>query len=105
MNTTETSLIKKKEAFLKLVTVDDLELFKFELLTEFQKMLAGISTGKPAKKWLKSEEVKAMLGASTSKLQTLRINGTLPYTRLGGIPYYDAEDTDKMFQSAKFHLT
>ena len=104
MKTTETNTNRKKEALLQLVTTDDLELFKFEMLTEIQKLIAGISTGKPPKKWLKSEEVKAMLGASTSKLQTLRINGTLPYTRIGGIIYYDAEDIDKMFQSGKFQL-
>ena len=107
MKTNEASANKKKEAFLQLVTVDDLELFKFELLTEIQKLLSGISTNKPAKKWLKSEEVKALLGASTSKLATLRINGILPYdwcfSVFGHFGFFEQHQQRKLF--IYFHNT
>jgi hypothetical protein len=41
------------------------------------------------------------LGLSIGKLQTLRINGTLAYTKIGGIIYYDHEDIVKMMESRK----
>ncbi|MFZ2284508.1 MAG: helix-turn-helix domain-containing protein, partial [Lutibacter sp.] len=34
---------------------------------------------------------KKLLGISTGTLQNLRINGTLPYTKMGGVIYYDYE--------------
>ena len=42
--------------------------------------------------WLKSIEVKDMLGISDGTLQNLRINGTLPHTKVGGTIYYEYVD-------------
>ena len=68
-----------------LVTKQDLQEFKEELLSEIKKM----TDDKPKmKKWLKSHEVKGILGCSDSTLQNLRINGTLEYGRVGGTIYY-----------------
>ena len=44
------------------------------------------------KKWLKSTEVRKLLGISPGTLQNLRINGTLPYSKIGGVIYYDHEE-------------
>ena len=33
-----------------------------------------------------------LLQVSPGTLQNLRINGTLPYTKVGGIIYYDSEE-------------
>jgi hypothetical protein len=85
----------------QLVTVDDLEQFKTELLESFKTLLKGNGIA-PAKKWLKSHEVRKLLGISAGKLLTLRINGSLPYTKIGGVIYYDQEDIQKMFESRKF---
>jgi hypothetical protein len=85
----------------QLITVDDLEQFKLDLLTEFKAILKG-SGGQPGKKWLKTHEVRKMLGISSGKLLTLRINGTLPYTKIGGVIYYDHDDIQQMFASKKF---
>ena len=85
----------------QLVTIDDLEQLKTELLESFKTLLKGNSNS-PAKKWLKSNEVRKILGISAGKLLTLRINGTLPYTKIGGVIYYDQEDIGTMFESRKF---
>lgn len=37
-----------------------------------------------------------MLAISPGTLQNLRINGTLPYTKVGGVIYYDADDINNM---------
>lgn len=74
-----------------IVTTDDLREFKTELLDEFKTLLENQSKGK-LKRHLKSSEVMDLLQVSPGTLQNLRINGTLPYTKIGGIIYYDAED-------------
>ena len=45
-----------------------------------------------AEKWLKSKEIKQFLGISESGLQKLRRDGVLPYSRLGGIYFYNLSD-------------
>jgi hypothetical protein len=84
----------------QLVTVDDLELFKEDLLLSIKAIILGNSP-QPAKKWLKSYEVKILLNISPGTLQTLRSNGTIPYTRIGGIIYYDQDDINKVLAARK----
>tara|TARA_R110002167_G_scaffold70337_2_gene198181 strand:- start:827 stop:1111 length:285 start_codon:yes stop_codon:yes gene_type:complete len=74
-----------------IITTDDLREFKTELLDDIKNLLAKQATGK-LKKYLKSSEVMDLLQVSPGTLQNFRINGTLPYTKVGGIIYYDAEE-------------
>ncbi|MEQ3676066.1 MAG: helix-turn-helix domain-containing protein [Dokdonia sp.] len=74
-----------------IITTDDLREFKMELLDDIKKLLTNQAKGK-FKKYLKSSEVMDLLQVSPGTLQNLRINGTLPYTKVGGIIYYDAEE-------------
>jgi len=45
--------------------------------------------------------VKKLLGISPGTLQNLRINGTLPFTKIGGVILYDYEDIQKMLSNHK----
>jgi len=45
---------------------------------------------------LKSYEVRKLLGISPGTLQNLRLNETLPYTKIGGLMYYRYEDIRKL---------
>lgn len=74
-----------------IITTDDLREFKMELLDDIKTLLAKQSKGQ-LKRYLKSSEVMDLLQVSPGTLQNLRINGTLPYTKVGGIIYYDAEE-------------
>ncbi|MFI8380544.1 helix-turn-helix domain-containing protein [Leeuwenhoekiella sp. NPDC079379] len=74
-----------------IVTSDDLREFKLELLDAIKNLLSEQSKG-TLKKYLKSSEVMNLLQVSPGTLQNLRVNGTLPYTKVGGIIYYDAEE-------------
>jgi len=78
-----------------IITTDDLQEFKIELLEEIR---AIVSEQKAAttKQWLKSVEVRRLLNISPGTLQTLRINGTLPFTKIGGTNYYSFNDIDKL---------
>lgn len=86
----------------EIVTTDDLRELKIELLQEFKKMLKD-HHGQPAKKWLKSYEVRELLGISPGTLQNLRVNGTLPYTKIHGSMFYDYEDIQKMMMENQVH--
>lgn len=78
-----------------IITTDDLREFKLELLDEIKELFNKQSTGK-IRKYLKSAEVMDLLQVSPGTLQNLRINGTLPYSKIGGIIYYDSEEIHKV---------
>jgi hypothetical protein len=84
----------------QILTSDDLREFKIELLDDMKRLLKE-AIGQPVKKWLKSYEVRKILNISPGTLQNLRINGTLPYTKIGGVIYYDYADIQEMLQSRK----
>ena len=74
-----------------IITTEDLRDFKMELLDDIKQLL-NTQSGQITKKWLKSPEVRDLLGISPGTLQNLRINGTLPYTKVGGVLYYDYQE-------------
>ena len=85
----------------QIVTTEDLFELKVEL-EEIKKLLKELG-GQSSKKWLKSKEVRKLLNISAGTLQTRRINGTLPYTKMGGVLYYDLEDIQKVLLANKKH--
>jgi hypothetical protein len=84
----------------QILTTDDLNIFKIELLDELKKLFSD-SGAKVEKQWMKSPEVRKFLGISPGTLQNLRINGTLSYTKVGGVIYYQYEDIMKMLNANK----
>jgi len=84
----------------QLVTLEDLENFKLELLSSIRQLLAD-NNGRPAKKWLKSAEVRKLLGFSPGKLQSIRDSGLLTFTKIGGNIYYNEDDLFKLFDQNK----
>jgi len=60
----------------QLVTLDDLEAFRVKLKMDIKFMLEGNAI-KPAKRWLKSVEVRKLLNISLDTLQTLRNKGRI----------------------------
>lgn len=84
----------------EILTTDDLREFKTELFSELKKLIDQ-HHGQPSKKWLKSYEVRKMLGISPGTLQNMRINGTIPFTKMGGILFYDSNDIQKILESGK----
>jgi hypothetical protein len=86
----------------QLITLEDLEVFKTNLLHEIKALLKD-GSAQPEKKWLKSSEVKKMLGISAGTLQNLRINGTLSYSKIGGIIFYNHDGITKLLDSNSNH--
>lgn len=83
-------------AAIEILTKDDLQQFRQQLLEDIKNIIAVPST--QMKQWLKSDEVRKVLRISASTLQTLRINGTLSYSRVGRIMYYKREDILKLLE-------
>ena len=86
----------------QIITTDDLREFKIELLDDIKELLK-ISTDLRSKKYLKSAEIMKMLNVSPGTLQTLRINGTIPYTKIGGLIFYDVDEISKVMNENKTH--
>jgi len=84
----------------QLVTLDDLERFRVTLMMDINKILEG-HLAKSPKRWLKSHEVKAMLKISYSTLQMLRNTGKIPFTRIGGLIYYNAAEIERILDNQK----
>lgn len=78
-----------------IITTEDLMDFKLELFEELRKLFKEHSTRK-YKRYLKSAEVRKLLKISSGTLQNIRINGSLPYTKIGGTYYYDWEEIQRL---------
>lgn len=85
-----------------IITTEDLMEFKLELLEDIKELLQN-GLGQTGKKWLKSNEVRDLLGISPGTLQNLRINGTLPYTKIGGVLYYEYQEIMEVLERNKIH--
>ena len=81
---------------IEMITREDLKQFKSELLEEIRQIMKP-GQGQ-SKQWLKSVDVRKMLNISPGTLQNLRINGTLRYTKIGGMMYYKLEDIHKVLE-------
>lgn len=86
----------------QLITVEDLLQFKKQLLAELIAELKSQINIVP-KKWLKSHEVRRMLKISPGTLQTLKASGTIPYSKIGGIHFFDYEEIQKILEEGKIH--
>lgn len=84
-----------------IITQEDLEQFKVELLQEIKEIVTTKPSDKDLKKetrWLKSHQVQRLLSISPGTLQNLRINGTIPFTKVGGVILYSQEHIHEVMQ-------
>lgn len=81
---------------LDLLTREDFQIFKRELLEEIRLI---VQPHAEKKDWLKSADVQKILNCSPGTLQNLRINGTLPFTKIGGTMYYANTDVMNVLQA------
>jgi hypothetical protein len=79
----------------EIITKEDLNEFRERLLSDIKSLLAGNPVQENTR-WLKSYQVKNMLRISPGTLQNLRVNGTISYTKIGGILYYKYEDIQRL---------
>lgn len=83
----------------EIITLEDLENFKVDLLKELKALWND--RAQPQKKWLKSYQVRELLGISAGTLQNMRINGILPYSKIGGLIFFDSEVVNEVMSKGK----
>lgn len=86
-----------------IITSEDLEQFKWELLGNIKEYLdkregKKENQAQDEKVWIKSHQVQRMLGISPGTLQTLRLNGTIPYSKVGGVLFYSKIDISRLLE-------
>lgn len=86
-------------AQIDLLTREDLELFKQDLIREISALIKP--QNQDVKQWLRSVEVRKLLHISPGTLQNFRVNGTLTFTKVGGIFYYKYEDIVNVLEKKK----
>lgn len=82
-----------------IATKQDLEELKKELLEEIRKLRYPGKKSPIVKEWLKSYEVIEMLSISPNTLATMRKNGTIRYSKIGGLMYYKHADIESLMDS------
>ncbi|MDB0007340.1 helix-turn-helix domain-containing protein [Flavobacteriales bacterium] len=80
-----------------LITKSDLEDFKKEILEQLTAKI-GYSQNK---QWLRSSEVKKMLNISSGTLQNMRVNGVIPFSKIGRIYFYSISDILNVLETSK----
>jgi hypothetical protein len=86
----------------QLITIADLREFKNQLIEELLTALKS-QNSHVQKKWLKSHEVRRLLKISPGTLQTLKSSGVIPYTKVGGVHFYDHDDIQRVLESGKMN--
>jgi len=79
-----------------LITKDDLDFFKQDLIREISALIKP--QNHDPKQWLRSVEVTRLLHISPDTLQNFRVNGTLTFTKVGGIFFYKYDDIIKALE-------
>jgi len=82
----------------ELVTKEDLQAFRLQLIDDFKGILHFQENSKI--ELLRSKEVRKLLKISPGTLQTFRTNGILNPSKMGGILYYKMEEI-KMHLNSK----
>ena len=67
----------------EIITLEDLQKFRLQLLEDLRQLLQQPNHSQ--KQWLKSSEVRKMLGISHGTLRNLRIKNLIPYQKIGGL--------------------
>jgi hypothetical protein len=83
----------------QLVTGQDLERFRQRLVIELEEIIRKQLQITP-KKWLRSYEVRKLLKISVNTLQRLKASGQLPYTKMGGVHYFDYEKIRALLEAS-----
>ena len=82
----------------EIITQEDLQKFRLQLLEDLSRMLSGVVQPQSNKEWLRSSEVRKMLGISHGTLQNLRIKNILQHRKVGGLMYYKYQDILKLLE-------
>jgi len=81
------------------ITAEDLERQLQKVVDEVKS--AVTITDSNNVRWIRSKQVKELLGISDSKLQTMRINRSITYSQIDGTYFYDKESILSLLEQNK----
>ncbi|NBX87430.1 MAG: DNA-binding protein [Bacteroidetes bacterium] len=81
------------------ITAEDLERQLQKVVDEVKS--AVTITDSNNVRWIRSKQVKELLGVSDSKLQTMRINRSITYSQIDGTYFYDKESILSLLEQNK----
>ena len=81
---------------IEVITKEDLQQFRVQLLSEIKEVLRAVVKPQPVKPWLRSKEVRRILNISAGTLQNLRIAGKIRSSKVGNLHYYKQEEIEKL---------
>jgi hypothetical protein len=82
---------------IELLTKEDMEQFKKEI----NENIEALFTVTIRDRWLKSSEVKKLLNISTGTLNLMKLEGQLPFSKVGGLYFYKYRDIVDMLETNK----
>ena len=77
-----------------ILTIDEILEFHNRLVKELTELFNNVK--RDEKHWIKTADVRKLLGCSSKTIQNYRSNGILPFTKLGGTHYYDKGEVLKL---------
>lgn len=89
----------------EIITQEDLQKFRLQLLENLTRMLSGAVQPQLNKEWLRSSEVRKILGISHGTLQNLRVKNILPHKKVGGLMYYRYRDIVRLLEGGEEKTT
>ena len=89
----------------EIITHEDLQKFRLQLLEDLTRMLSGAVQPQVNKEWLRSSEVRRILGISHGTLQNLRVKNILPHKKVGGLMYYRYSDIVRLLEGGEEKTT
>jgi hypothetical protein len=85
----------------KIMTVTDFIEFEKKLIKHIDSLIINSNDG-IKRRWLKSRDVRKLLGnISAGKLQEMRINGEISFSKIGGMLLYDYDEIVKVLENSK----
>lgn len=85
----------------KIMTTTDFIEFEKKLIKHIDSLIINSNDG-IKRRWLKSRDVRKLLGnISAGKLQEMRINGEISFSKIGGMLLYDYDEIVKVLENNK----
>jgi hypothetical protein len=84
---------------IEIVTKDDLQMFRIQLLDDLKRMLVAGSKTDEHPEWIKSKDVRRILKASPGTIHNLRISGKLNPVKISGSWRYNLAEVNALFNS------
>lgn len=86
---------------LEIVTKEDLEMFRIQLLDDLKRIFPQTAVSDYKNDWIKSAEARKLLNASPGTLQNLRNSGKLHPVKIAGSWYYSRSEIAGLFNKCK----